>query len=113
MISKKILGAVTIATVALIVSSCCSCKKIGGEDNVVNGYITVVGNEPFAKLAIKTIEDKIFILECDEELEKELLKQQGNYYSIKFSESKIEMDIPVLKVISAIQIEREKKDESK
>lgn len=113
MTPQKLLGIIIIVILAMTISSCCSCKKIGGEDNIINGYIIVVGNEPFAKLAIKTDEDKIFILECNDELEKELLKQQGNYYSIKFGERKIEMDIPVLKVISAIQIEREKKEESK
>ncbi|MCX7798696.1 MAG: hypothetical protein N2249_08755 [Melioribacter sp.] len=108
---KKILLGIFIIFIPVIFSSCCSCKKIGLEENFIKGYITVVGNEPFAKLAIKTDNDKLFILECDNELEKELYKQQGNYFYIQFSETKTVMDMPVIKVINAIPIR--KKEHSK
>lgn len=104
---KKILLTIFILLSPLIFSSCCPCQKMSTDKNIVNGYITVVGNEPFAKLAIKTDDDKIFILDCDNELEKELYKQQGNYFSVQFSESRIVMDVPVIKVVKAIQIRKE------
>lgn len=107
-LSKIILVVLSIFS-SLIVSSCCSCKNVATDKNVVKGYITVVGNEPFAKLAIKTDDDKIYILSCNKELENELYKQQGNYYSITFKESKIEMDIPVITVETAAPINKESK----
>lgn len=105
-INKIIIIAASII-LSFSISSCSSCRKATGE-NIVKGYITVVGNEPFAKLAIKTDDDKVYILNCDKELEKELYKQQGNYYSVSYKESKIEMEVPVITVEKAIPIEKEK-----
>ncbi|MEJ5351021.1 MAG: hypothetical protein WHS65_05455 [Melioribacteraceae bacterium] len=106
---KNILLIIVFGTLPLIISSCCGCKKIAAEEKIVKGYITVVGNEPFAKLALKTDEDKIYILKCSKELEEELYKQQGNYYTVEFDESRIEMDVPVINVIKAIPLEKENK----
>ncbi len=82
-------------------AACCSC---GGENNTVKGIITIVGNEPFTKLAVKLENNKNYILDCSEELKQELWKQQGNYYAIQFSESKMVDGLPVLVVEKAIQL---------
>ena len=85
-----------IVIIALVVSACCNCGS--GEENIVKGIITVVGNEPFTKLAIRLDNNKAYILECKKDIEKELLKQQGNYYAIQFSSSRVEEGVPILKV---------------
>jgi len=105
---KNILLITAFGILPLIISSCCGCKKISAEEKIVKGYITVVGNEPFSKLAVKTNDDKVYILKCNKEMEDFLYRQQGNYYLIYFSDSKIEMDIPVITVEKAMPVEKEK-----
>ncbi len=105
---KNILLIIPFSLLILNIASCCGCRKIGAEENIVKGYITVVGNEPFSKLALKTNDDKVYILKCNKEMEDFLYRQQGNYYLIYFSNSKIEMDVPVITVEKAISVEKEK-----
>ncbi len=78
----------------------CSYKygDAGSQSNAVKGFIVVVGNEPFTKLAIKLDNGKNYLLDCSEELKKELWKQQGNYYTVQFSKSRMEGGVPVLVV---------------
>ncbi len=80
---------------------CCSCGSDIGENNVVKGYIAVVGNEPFTRLAVMVDKNKVYLLECDKELKDELMKNQGNYYAIQFKDSKYEHEMPVLIVEKA------------
>lgn len=76
-------------------TACCSCGS-SGDENVVKGVIVIVGHEPFTKLAVKLDDEKNYILECSEELKKELWNQQGNFYAIQFSKKKIEADETIL-----------------
>ena len=81
---RNILPIIVIAGVFSLFSACsCNCGKDTNE-NMVKGYITVVGNEPFTKLAIKTDDNKIYTLRCSKEMKENLLKQQGNFYYIKY-----------------------------
>lgn len=91
-----------LVLVVLFITGCCSCGS--GEENVVKGVITVVGNDPFARLAVKLDNNKAYLLECSEKLKKELWNQQGNSYAIHFSESRMENGIPVLVVDKAISL---------
>ena len=88
--------------ISIGITACCSC---GGEkDNIVKGFITIIGNEPFSKLGIKLENNKNYLLECSDELKKELWNRQGFYYAVEFSESKIENGVPVLVVKKAIPL---------
>ena len=58
----------------------------------------MVGNDEFARLALKVDNNKAYLLECDKDIENELMKNQGNSYAIQFSSSKDENGVPVLKV---------------
>ncbi len=89
MIRKKItlfVLAVIIIAAASFSGCSCNCGKSGSELNYVKGYITVVGNEPFTKLAIKTNDDKIYVLQCSKELKDQLWKQQGSFYYILYGD---------------------------
>ena len=89
MIRKKItlfVLAVIITTAASFSGCSCNCGKSGSEQNYVKGYITIVGNEPFTKLAIKTGDDKIYVLQCSKELKDQLWKQQGSFYYILYGD---------------------------
>ncbi|MHB8907230.1 MAG: hypothetical protein ACYC6D_14010 [Melioribacteraceae bacterium] len=80
-----ILASVIIAAVVSFAGCSCNCGK-KREQNYVKGYITVVGNEPFTKLAVKTGDDKIYILQCSKELKDQLWKQQGSFYYILYGD---------------------------
>lgn len=69
---------------AFALSTACSCNC--GKENTIRGYITVVGNEPFTKLAINTDDNKIYLLQCSKELSDQLWKQQGTYFYVTYNE---------------------------
>ena len=91
-----------ILLISIGFTACCSCGE--GEANVVKGIINVVGNEPFTRLAIRQLDEKVYLLDCNEELKKELWKEQGNYYAILFSKTRMEQGTPVLVVEKAIPL---------
>ncbi len=76
---------------------------------MVKGFITVVGNEPFAHLAVRTDDNNIFLLECSEEIYNELIKKQGAYYYINYSKLYTREPDTVIVVEKAIPFKKEKK----
>lgn len=74
----------TFLSLSIFISGCYSSGEGNRSANVVKGTITVIGNEPFTQLAVRTDNDKVYVLQCSKELKEELLKQQGNYYYIQF-----------------------------
>jgi len=86
--------------ISLIVSGCCKCGK--ADENVMKGKIVIVGNEPFARAALSTEDNKIYMLECNEELQKEFIKKQGFFYAIKFDKIKEDDGLPTLIVKEAV-----------
>ncbi|GEM_PF-1483552 len=102
--TKKIIAAAAGLLIIVFVNACCSC---GGEiknENTVKGYITMVGNEPFARLAVMVDTNKVYLLECEKDLKEELMKNQGRYYTIEFKANKYEHEIPVLIVEKAVPL---------
>lgn len=88
-------------------SACCNCGKNLDADNSVKGYITIIGNEPFTKLAIRTDDNKTYVLQVSKELKDELWKKQGNYYNIKYGDLREEEGISTLVVEKVIPIIKE------
>ena len=102
MTAIKKLSLLFILLISIGFTACCSCGD--GEENIVKGIINVVGNEPFTRLAIIQLNEKVFLLDCNEELKKELWKQQGNYYAVQFSKTRVEQGTTVLVVEKAIPL---------
>ncbi|MCX7875433.1 MAG: hypothetical protein N2321_04600 [Melioribacteraceae bacterium] len=90
---------------SFLLSSCCNC---GNEKNLIKGYITVIGNEPFTKLAINDGK-KLFGIKCEKELYNKLMKEQGNYYVLEFDDAFQEDGVKYLNVINALQAKADKK----
>jgi hypothetical protein len=99
---------VLLLSIYLFQSTGCSCN-CGKEGNSVKGYITVVGNEPFTKLAVKTDDGKIYLLQCSKELETALSKDQGSFYYITYGDSRKELDSTIIIVEKVIPIKKENK----
>ncbi|MEW6193938.1 MAG: hypothetical protein AB1521_02140 [Bacteroidota bacterium] len=79
------------------ITACCNCGKTTDE-NTVKGVIITFGHDPFTKIAVMLEDEKVYVLECDEKINKELWSNQGKHYIIKFSESKVEEGVPILVV---------------
>ena len=91
-----------ILLISIGFTACCSCGD--GEENMVKGIINLVGDEPRPRLAIIQLDEKVFFLDCNEELKKELWSHQGYYYAIQFSKTRVEQGTPVLVVEKAIPL---------
>ena len=107
---KQIFLLLSLILSAVYISACsCNCGKSSAESNTVHGYIAVVGNEPFTKLAIQTDDNKTYILQCSKELHDELWKHQGGFYEVQYGDSRNEDGVPVIVVEKVIPIKRENK----
>ncbi|MFZ5948407.1 MAG: hypothetical protein ACOYU5_10640 [Stygiobacter sp.] len=101
----KKLSIILVLILSLYLSACCNC---GTEKNLIKGYITIIGNEPFTKLAINDGK-KLFAIKCDKELYDKLWKEQGSYYVLEFDDAFQEDSLQYLNVINALQVKEIKK----
>ncbi len=105
---RKALVVLLFLLIALYSAGCnCGCGKT--EENTMKGFITVIGNEPFTKLAVKTDDGKFYVLKGSKELNAELNKKQGSYYLIQYGDKRTEDGNEVLVVEKAIPIKNESK----
>lgn len=102
---KILLSLITLTLFSIGLSACCNC---GENDKItLKGEIVIVGNEPFTQLALKLDNSKIYLLECDDILRKELWNKQGSRYAIEYTESRVDqLGMPVLMVESALPINK-------
>jgi hypothetical protein len=107
--NKMIVPAFIIIAAILSFNGCsCNCGKNNNQESFVKGYITVVGNEPFTKLAIKTDDDKIYVLQCSKELKEDLWKKQGSFYYIIYNGLKEEENSPTIAVEKVFPLTKDK-----
>jgi hypothetical protein len=105
---RKLIIAIVPLILVFTVNACnCGCGKT--ESNTVKGMITVIGNEPFTKLAIKTDDGKYFVLKSSRDLSEELNKNQGSFYIIQYGEKMTEESNEVLVVEKAIPLKNNSK----
>lgn len=95
--------------ILLSFNACCNCGKNIDEENTLKGTITVIGNEPFTKLALRTDDNKIYVLQVSNELKDELWKKQGSFYYIKYGDIREVEGISTLVVEKVIPIVKEEK----
>lgn len=98
-----------VAAFTLYSACSCKCGKNKDGDNTLKGYITVVGNEPFTKLAIHTDDNKIYLLQCSKELSDQLWKQQGTYYYVTYSELREMEGVASIVVEKVVPLNKETK----
>lgn len=97
---KKII-LILILGFGFYLSGCCNCDS--SEKNLIKGYITVIGNEPFTQLAINDGK-KLFAIKCEKELFDKLMKSQGTFYVLEFDDAFQKDNVKFLNVINAIPI---------
>lgn len=83
---------------------CCNCGQSNSSENTIRGVITMLGNDPFAEIGIKTEDNTNIVLKCSKELKKELIDAQGKLYLVQFSEKKNVDGVIIAVVEKAIPI---------
>ncbi|NJD21156.1 MAG: hypothetical protein FIA82_00580 [Melioribacter sp.] len=106
---SKMMAGILFVLFMISFSACCNCGTNLNDSNTVKGFITVIGNEPFTKLAIRTVDNKIYVLQVSNEIKEELWKKQGSYYYVKFGDSREVEGVSTLVVEKVIPIIKEEK----
>lgn len=78
----------TVALIFTILLGIIGCAGNSKATNILTGTIYVSGNEPFTHLALKSIDDRYYKIECSESLRNELWKLQGNIVELEVEELK-------------------------
>lgn len=91
----------------------CSNQKINktasnnpDSNQTVEGNITVVGNEPFTHLGLSVNDSIVYLLDCNKDLEKNLMQNQGRFYKIQYNEKKETENGIMLKVVNSQKIQK-------
>jgi hypothetical protein len=60
-----------------MLASCSPSQQLNSEKGIMEGTIYSLGNEPFTKLGIQTLDGTMYILKCTKEIEQALNGKQG------------------------------------
>ena len=76
---------ILLTTLAISIIGCAgNCTT----NNKLSGTLYVAGNEPFTYLALDTIDDTIYKIECSDSLKKELWQLQGKIVELNYNKIK-------------------------
>ncbi len=82
-----------------LINGCSSSKECMQKE--MKGTSAVVGNEPFARQAIITEKNEVFLIKASDEIKKLLLNNQGHYFEIKYTPEKDSAGLHIINVIKA------------
>ena len=90
---------------SIIFAGCASSKTVFDSPQRLTGEITVIGNEPFAKLAVRRDDGRLFLIGGSEEIKRRLLSNQGKiaelfYTEIRKVDSADEIDVTKVNILS-------------
>ncbi|MCL5033582.1 MAG: hypothetical protein M1395_00585 [Bacteroidetes bacterium] len=74
----------TLFLQALLIAGCASSQTIFDPPRKAVGQIMIVGNEPFARLAVRVSKDQLYLVSCDGEVERLLLSHQGKIAELAY-----------------------------
>jgi hypothetical protein len=75
-----------ITILSILFIAACAGSRQDGEIQMILGKIQIIGNEPFAQLAIEDKTETVYILKCSEDIENQLLELQGQWIRLYCSE---------------------------
>ncbi|MFA7288548.1 MAG: hypothetical protein WC055_06670 [Melioribacteraceae bacterium] len=102
---RKIIFALLFLSIIVLNNTGCSCHC--GDKETLKGMVIVVGNEPFAKPALKLDDGTIFIVEGSEEIVKELLNNQGAKYAVTLGTFRDSPEGKILVIEQAEKLDKE------
>ncbi|HEX2866628.1 MAG TPA: hypothetical protein VHO03_06280 [Ignavibacteriales bacterium] len=97
----KILNALLLITLISFVSCSSSKDSAQGEVKTLKGRVFVVGNSPFTHMALQTDSTTVYLLDCSQEIQKQLSEHQGNLAEISYKGTVQTPEGKALKVIGA------------
>lgn len=93
---------VLLLIVLLLSASCSSSKDSAqGEVKTIKGRVFVVGNSPFTHMALQTDSTTVYLLDCSEEIRKQLSEHQGNFAEVSYKDTVETPEGKALKVTGA------------
>jgi major membrane immunogen (membrane-anchored lipoprotein) len=69
---------------AFMLASCSTSHQSNSEQGSMEGTIYSIGNDPFSKLGLESVDGNMYILKCSKELEKELYTKQGKILKVYY-----------------------------
>ena len=88
----------------VILISCTSSKECGEKEKKLRGVSTVVGNEPFTKLAIIADKNDVYIYSAPDSIKTILYENQGHNFNVKYQDIKDSANIHIIKILEAKKI---------
>lgn len=80
----------------------CSAEKVSqAKSNKISGMSAVVGNEPFARIALIVYPHKVYLINGPQEIKQKLIDHQGMYFNIKYSEIRDSANVHVINAYEA------------
>ncbi|MCU7494868.1 MAG: hypothetical protein HF314_17395 [Ignavibacteria bacterium] len=89
---------------ALLFVSCSSSKDSARGVKTVKGRVFVVGNSPFTRMALQTDSTTVYLLDCSDEIRKQLSSHQGKFAEVSYEDTVQTPQGKTLKVIEATLI---------
>jgi len=86
---------------ALFLFSCRAAQRSSAPPQTFVGKVYLIGNMPFAKLALKIDQQQTYVLDCPKEVESTLMQHQGQTVKILARAGERMPEGNSLKVISA------------
>jgi len=74
---KTVLPAFLVLVTALIVSCAAHPQQTEASKNVLSGTVSVIGNDPFTRVALATSDSTMVVLQCSNSDDKQLRENQG------------------------------------
>ena len=75
-----------ISVLCMLMLAACAGSRQELDKQVILGKIQIIGNEPFTQLAVEDKTETVYILKCSKDIEKQLLKLQGQPIRLYCSE---------------------------
>jgi len=91
---------VLIIFLGLFCGSCSTFQSSLPTEGVLEGTIFAIGNDPFTKLGLQTANERMYVLRCSREIEKELNTKQGQKMRVHYDALENTPEGIVLRVIS-------------
>ena len=95
---------IVLFTLLLLNFSGC-CRSEVQSQNTKSGVVKMTGHEPFAKLTLIVSDTEAYALECTGAVKDELMANQGESYTVQYSEIKEVMKQKVLVVSKVMKTE--------